>query len=65
MIVTDEEGISIEPDVEIITVKPVSVPPPSPPDEEPKTIADVIKSKIKNPLDLPTLSTLQIRLERL
>ena len=43
MIVTDEEGISSEPDVLIINVKPVIVPQPPLPDKEPKTIANLFK----------------------
>ncbi len=51
LIVTNEEGNPSEPDEVIITVKPV-VTPPSPPNEEPKTIGDLLKSIIRNPLDV-------------
>ena len=50
LIVTNEEGISSEPDEVVITVKPITVPPP--PNEEPKTIGDLLKGIIQNPLDV-------------
>lgn len=51
MTVTNEEAVSSEPDDVIIIVKPVTAP-PSPPTEEPKTIGDLIKGIIQNPLDV-------------
>ena len=48
--VTNEEGITSEPDEVVITVKPTTAPPP--PNEEPKTIGDLIKGIIQNPLDI-------------
>ena len=50
LIVTNEEGISSEPDEVIITVMPIIVPPP--PNEELKTIGDLIKDILQNPLDV-------------
>jgi hypothetical protein len=50
LIVSNEEGISSQSDEVIITVKPITTPPP--PTEEPKTIGDLIKGIIKNPLDV-------------
>lgn len=47
--VTNEEGIASEPDEVIITVNPVTTPPP---DTEPTTIADLIRGIIQNPLDI-------------
>jgi YVTN family beta-propeller protein len=47
--VTNEEGIVSEPDEVVITVNPVAIPPPN---EEPKTIGDLIKDIIQNPLDI-------------
>ena len=52
LIVTNEKEISSEPDEVIITVKPIVTPPP-PPLNEVKTISDLIKSIIENPLDIP------------
>ena len=46
--VTNEEGTVSEPDEVIITINPISQPPP----EEPRTIGDLIKGIIKNPLDM-------------
>jgi hypothetical protein len=47
--VTNEEGISSEPDEVVITVNPLVTPPPN---EEPKTIEDLIKDIMKNLLDV-------------
>jgi hypothetical protein len=51
LIVTNGEGISSKPDEVIITVNPVTAP-PSPPVKEPKTIGDLIKGILQNPLDV-------------
>jgi hypothetical protein len=48
--VTNEEGITSEPDEVIITVNPVPIPPP--PEPEPRTINDIIKGIIQNPLNV-------------
>jgi hypothetical protein len=48
----NDEGISSEPDIVIIIVKPDSIPSQQPPNEEPKTIGDLIKSIIENPSDI-------------
>jgi len=48
--VTNEKGTTSKPDDVTITVKPISAPPP--PYEEPKTISDLIKSIIHNPLNI-------------
>jgi hypothetical protein len=50
LIVTNEEGISSEPDEVIITVIANSTPPP--PNEEPRTIGNLIEGIIQNPLNL-------------
>lgn len=51
--VTNEEGITSEPDEVTVTVNPVSIPPPPPPPiEEPQTIRDIIIELIQNPLDI-------------
>lgn len=47
--VTNEEGIASEPDEVTIPVNPIATPPP---EEEPKTIGDLVKSIIQNPLDI-------------
>ncbi|HET6590458.1 MAG TPA: hypothetical protein VFG45_09860 [Candidatus Nitrosocosmicus sp.] len=49
LIVTNAEGIVSEPDEVIITINPISQPPPN---EEPRTIGDLLKGIIKNPLDV-------------
>jgi hypothetical protein len=49
LIVTNEEGIASELDEVIITVNPVAT---QPPPEEPRTISDIIRSIIQNPLDV-------------
>ena len=46
--VTNEEGVSSEPDEVTITVSPVTTPPP--PNEEPKTIGDLIKKHYQESL---------------
>jgi hypothetical protein len=51
LVVTKEERESSEPDEVTITVNPVTTPPP-PPNEEPRTIGDIIKGIIQNPLDV-------------
>lgn len=48
--VTNEQGITSEPDEVIVTVIPS--PPPPPTTEEPQTIKDIIKNIIENPLDI-------------
>lgn len=48
--VTNEEGVSSEPDEVVITVNAISPPPPN--EEEPKTIGDLIRDIIQNPLDV-------------
>ena len=50
MTVTNEEGLSSEPDEVIITINPVNTPPP--PNEDPKTTGDFIKGIIQNPLNV-------------
>ena len=47
--VTSNEEIKSEPDEVVITVDPVQSPPP---EEEPKTVSDLIKGIIQNPLDV-------------
>jgi hypothetical protein len=47
--VTNEEAIASKPDEVTVTVNPVATPPP---EEEPKTIGDLIKWIIQNPLDV-------------
>lgn len=47
--VTNEEGITSEPDRVVVTVNPISQPPT---EEEPKTVSDLLKGIIQNPLDL-------------
>jgi YVTN family beta-propeller protein len=47
LVVTNEEGISSEPDEVIITVNPITAPP-----EKPKTIHDILKGIIQNPLNV-------------
>jgi hypothetical protein len=47
--VTNEEGITSEPDKVVVTVSPVFAPPPS---EDPQTIRDIIIDLIQNPLDI-------------
>ncbi len=49
LIVTNADGTPSEPDEVKITVNPVST---NPPEEEPRTIQDIIKSIIQNPLDI-------------
>lgn len=46
--VTNEQGITSEPDEVIITVNPVT----TPPKEEPRTIGDLLKGIIQNPLNV-------------
>jgi len=48
--VSNEEGIASELDEVIITIKPIILSPP--PNEEPKTIGDLLKSIIQDPLDV-------------
>ncbi|MDN5844681.1 MAG: PKD domain-containing protein [Candidatus Nitrosocosmicus sp.] len=50
LIVTNEDGIVSEPDEVIVTVNPVTTPPP--PNEEPRTNGDIIKGIIQNPLNI-------------
>ena len=50
MTVTNEEGLSSEPDEVIITINPVNTPPP--PNEDPKTTGDFSKGIIQNPLNV-------------
>ena len=47
--VTNEEGLTSEPDEVTVTVSPISTAPPT---EEPQTINDIIKDLVKNPLDI-------------
>lgn len=46
--VTNEKGVASEPDEVTITINPISQPPP----EGPKTIGDLVKGIIQNPLDI-------------
>ncbi|MGD9533878.1 MAG: beta-propeller fold lactonase family protein [Candidatus Nitrosocosmicus sp.] len=46
--VTNEKGIASEPDDVVIIIDPISQPPP----EEPRTIGDLLKGIIQNPLDV-------------
>jgi hypothetical protein len=48
--VTNEEGLTSEPDEVTVTVSPISHPPP--PTEEPQSIRDIITALIQNPLDI-------------
>jgi len=48
--VVNEEGIVSEPDEVVITVNPIVIPPPT--EEPPKTVGDLIKGIIQNPLDV-------------
>ncbi len=50
MTVTNDEGITSEPDEIRITANPVQSPPPS--EEEPKTIGDLVKGIYENPQDV-------------
>lgn len=52
LIVSNDKGIDSEPDEVKVIVTPVSAPPP--PTQEPQTIYDIIKTIIKNPLDIST-----------
>lgn len=47
--VTNYQGESSEPDEVTITINPISS---SPPEEQPRTIGDIIKGIIQNPLDI-------------
>ncbi len=47
--VTNEKGETSEPDEVVITVNPISQPPPT---EEPRTISDLIKGIVQNPLNV-------------
>ena len=46
--VTNEQGITSEPDTVVITINPITVPPP----EQPRTIGDLVKGIIQNPLNV-------------
>lgn len=48
--VTNNDGTASEPDVVVVTINPIQLPPPE--EEEPKTIGDLIKGIIQNPLDV-------------
>jgi hypothetical protein len=48
--VTNDEGITSEPDEMTITVNPITIPPPE--EEEPRTISDILKGVIHNLLDV-------------
>jgi hypothetical protein len=48
--VTNEEGLTSEPDEVTITVKPIFTPPP--PQEGPRTIGSILKGIIENPLNV-------------
>jgi hypothetical protein len=48
--VTNEEGLTCEPEEVTVTVNPVS--PPPPPTEKPQTIKHTIIYLIQNPLDI-------------
>lgn len=50
--VTNEEGVTSEPDEVTVTVSPVFAPPPPPQTEEPQTLRDIIIDLIQNPLDI-------------
>ena len=47
--VTNEEGLSSEPDEVTVTFSPISTAPPT---EKPQTIKDIIKDLVNNPLDI-------------
>lgn len=49
LIVTNEEGTTSEPNEVTVTVSPISTLPPI---EEPKTLNDIIRDLVKNPLEI-------------